>query len=80
MTSFYDGRNYELLPGYTRTGTYLFDSGLYGAGEGRGYMLLGSDLQMIFHAVSPDKVLLIEMSDNDIAFGVVERSAATPVQ
>lgn len=77
VTSWVDGRNYALLQGYKRTGTYAFDMGLYGAGEGRGVMSLGEDFQLLYYAVSPDKVLMIQIDYDDVSFGIMQRVASS---
>ena len=79
MTSWVDGRNYDLKQGYSRTGTYAFDMGLYGPGEGRGVMSLGEDFQLLYHAVSLDKVLMIQIDYDDVSFGILQRApSSTP--
>ena len=74
MSSWVDSRNYGLDDGLSQQGTYAFDGGL-NAVDGRGAMLFGSDLQLIYYAVSPDKVLMIQFDDNDVGFGMLQRSA-----
>ena len=74
ITSWYDARHFSLQQGYARTGTYAFDNGLYTPGM-RGYITLGSDMNLVFYAVSPDKLFFIQFDDNDVAFGMMQRSA-----
>jgi hypothetical protein len=74
VTSWVDSRNYGLDQGLSQQGTYAFDTGL-NAVVGRGSMLFGSDLQLIYYAVSPDKVLMIQFDDYDVGFGIMQRSA-----
>jgi hypothetical protein len=38
-------------------------------------MLFGSELQLIYYAISPDKVLMIQFDYDDVAFGIMQRSA-----
>jgi hypothetical protein len=74
VTSWIDARNFALLQGYTRTGTYVFDSDLYATGV-RGTMSLGPDFQLLYYTVSPDKVLMIQIKYEDVSFGIMQRSA-----
>lgn len=77
-TAWNDTKDFQQLQGYQRNGTYAFDNGIYATGE-RGTLLLGSDMQLVYYAVSPDKLFLIQFSDYDVAFGVAQRSI-TPQQ
>jgi hypothetical protein len=63
-----------LVQGFTRTGTYAFDTGFYAPGE-RGIMSLGNDFQLLYYTVSPDKVFMIQIAYDDAAFGILQRSA-----
>jgi hypothetical protein len=73
VTSWVDARNFSLLQGYTRTGTYAFDSDLYATGD-RGVMAFGPDFQLLYYTVSPDKVLIIQYDYQDVSFGIMQRS------
>jgi hypothetical protein len=67
-----DLRDRMLMQDYERNGTYSFDSGLYATGE-RGTLTLGDDMQLVYYALSGDKVLMIQFSDSDTAFGIAQR-------
>lgn len=73
VTSRVDARNLALLQGYTRTGTYAFDSDLYATGD-RGTISLSPDFQLLYYTVSPDKVLMIQYAYEDVSFGILRRS------
>lgn len=74
-TAWNDSKDFQQVQGYRRVGTYAFDNGIYATG-GRGVMVLGSDMQVVFYAVSPDKLFVIQFSDYDTAFGIAQRSVA----
>jgi hypothetical protein len=74
VTSRVDARNHALLQGYTRNGTYAFDSDLYATGD-RGAISLGPDFQLLYYTVSTDKVLMIQYAYEDVSFGIMRRSA-----
>lgn len=78
-TAWNDLKDFQQLQGYQRAGTYAFDSDLYATGE-RGTLLLGSDMQLVYYAISPDKLFLIQFSDSNIAFGVAQRTVAPHAQ
>jgi hypothetical protein len=74
VTSWVDPRNSALDQGLSQQGTYAFDGGV-NASLGRGSMLFGSEWQLIYYAISPDKVLMIQFDYDDVAFGIMQRSA-----
>ena len=74
VTSRVDARNLAFLQGYTRNGTYAFDSGLYATGD-RGVVSLSPAFQLLYYAVSADKVLMIQYAYEDVSFGIMRRSA-----
>lgn len=74
VTSRVDARNFALLQGYTRNGTYAFDSGLYATGD-RGVISLGPAFQLLYYTVSADRVLMIQYAYEDVSFGMMRRSA-----
>ena len=74
VTSRVDARNFASLQGYTRKGTYAFDSDLYATGD-RGVISLDPDFQLLYYTVSADRVLMIQYAYEDVSFGIMRRSA-----